>query len=81
KAESSVERLSFLFLRLKRTPSRKVRVFFCVGYISPVALCLPGLRTLRVLLPGPVHHITTVSAPQYYCLCNQASLPPPDTVN
>ncbi|MCW9402474.1 hypothetical protein N5I82_27470, partial [Klebsiella quasipneumoniae] len=49
--------------------------------LPPVALRLPGLRTLRVLLPGPVHHITTVSAPQYYCLCNQASLPPPDTVN
>ncbi|MGQ3792315.1 hypothetical protein, partial [Klebsiella quasipneumoniae] len=34
-AESSVERLSFLFLRLKRTPSRKVRVFCCVVYASP----------------------------------------------
>ncbi|MBM5552563.1 hypothetical protein ELE31_26180, partial [Klebsiella quasipneumoniae] len=25
--------------------------------------------------------LTTGNAPQYYCLCNQASLPPPDTVN
>ena len=42
KAESSVERLSFLFLRLKRTPSRKVRVFCCVVYASPGGAALTG---------------------------------------
>ncbi|HHN8240958.1 TPA: hypothetical protein ACRR13_005643, partial [Klebsiella quasipneumoniae] len=66
----------------KKNPVPKGAGFFAVWCMPPpVALRLPGLRTLRVLLPGPVHHITTVSAPQYYCLCNQASLPPPDTVN
>ncbi|MDZ5852265.1 hypothetical protein U4K75_17015, partial [Klebsiella pneumoniae] len=45
KAESPVERPGFLFLRLKRTPSRKVRGFFAVWGISPpVALRLPGLQ-------------------------------------
>ncbi|WP_216822204.1 hypothetical protein, partial [Klebsiella pneumoniae] len=40
-----VERPGFLFLRLKRTPSRKVRGFFAVWGISPpVALRLPGLQ-------------------------------------
>ncbi|WP_206752816.1 hypothetical protein, partial [Klebsiella quasipneumoniae] len=38
KAESSVERLSFLFLRLKRTPFRKVRGFLLCG------VCLPRWR-------------------------------------
>ncbi|HFQ7479154.1 TPA: hypothetical protein ACHSVV_002148, partial [Klebsiella pneumoniae] len=50
-AESPVERPGFLFLRLKRTPSRKVRVFFAVWGISPpVALRLPGLQILGHLL-------------------------------
>ncbi|MGP8873163.1 hypothetical protein, partial [Klebsiella pneumoniae] len=45
KAESPVERPGFLFLRLKRTPSRKVRGFFAVWGISPpVAQRLPGLQ-------------------------------------
>ncbi|MCP6214039.1 hypothetical protein NL442_19235, partial [Klebsiella pneumoniae] len=45
KAESPVERPGFLFLRLKRTPPRKVRGFFAVWGIShPVALRLPGLQ-------------------------------------
>ncbi|MEH3350611.1 hypothetical protein, partial [Klebsiella variicola] len=47
KAESSVERLSFLFLRFKKNPVPKGAGFFrCVGYISPVALRLPGLQDL-----------------------------------
>ncbi|MEB6489096.1 hypothetical protein L1Q22_13565, partial [Klebsiella pneumoniae] len=45
KAESPVERPGFLFLRLKRTPSRKVRFFLLCGvYLPPVALRLPGLQ-------------------------------------
>ncbi|WKU58261.1 hypothetical protein Q3W73_03755 [Klebsiella pneumoniae] len=36
---------SKLFLRLKRTPSRKVRGFLLCGvYLPPVALRLPGLQ-------------------------------------
>ncbi|WP_219997256.1 hypothetical protein, partial [Klebsiella pneumoniae] len=51
KAESPVERPGFLFLRLKRTPSRKVRVFLLCGvYLPPVALRLQGLRILGHLL-------------------------------
>ncbi|MEW6790448.1 hypothetical protein AB1S57_14230, partial [Klebsiella pneumoniae] len=51
KAESPVERPGFLFLRLKRTPSRKVRGFLLCGvYLPPVALRLPGLRILGHLL-------------------------------
>ncbi|HHN5944854.1 TPA: hypothetical protein ACRRGN_002339, partial [Klebsiella pneumoniae] len=42
KAKSPVERPGFLFLRLKRTPSRKVRDFCCVGYISPGGAALTG---------------------------------------
>ncbi|SCW69279.1 hypothetical protein SAMN03159500_02758 [Klebsiella quasipneumoniae] len=38
KAESPVERPGFLFLRLKRTPSRKVRGFLLCG------VCLPRWR-------------------------------------
>ncbi|HIH4310631.1 TPA: hypothetical protein ACYSBU_004689, partial [Klebsiella pneumoniae] len=50
-AESPVERPGFLFLRLKRTPSRKVRGFLLCGvYLPPVALRLPGLRILGHLL-------------------------------
>uniref|UniRef100_UPI0023B25F13 hypothetical protein n=1 Tax=Klebsiella pneumoniae TaxID=573 RepID=UPI0023B25F13 len=42
---SPVERPGFLFLRLKRTPSRKVRGFLLCGvYLPPVALRLPGLQ-------------------------------------
>ncbi|PLE09840.1 hypothetical protein B6I94_16980, partial [Klebsiella pneumoniae] len=38
-------RPGFLFLRLKRTPSRKVRGFLLCGvYLPPVALRLPGLQ-------------------------------------
>ncbi|OYE11056.1 hypothetical protein CI678_11520 [Klebsiella pneumoniae subsp. pneumoniae] len=45
KAESPVERPGFLFLRLKRTPSRKARGFLLCGvYLPPVALRLPGLQ-------------------------------------
>ncbi|OVW37318.1 hypothetical protein BME52_07195 [Klebsiella pneumoniae] len=45
KAESPVERPGFLFLPLKRTPSRKVRGFLLCGvYLPPVALRLPGLQ-------------------------------------
>ncbi|MDU6369022.1 MAG: hypothetical protein E6570_08295, partial [Klebsiella pneumoniae] len=45
KAESPVERPGFLFLCLKRTPSRKVRGFWLCGvYLPPVALRLPGLQ-------------------------------------
>ncbi|WP_220396088.1 hypothetical protein, partial [Klebsiella pneumoniae] len=51
KAERPVERPGFLFLRLKRTPSRKVRGFLLCGvYLPPVALRLPGLRILDHLL-------------------------------
>ncbi|MED6005599.1 hypothetical protein, partial [Klebsiella pneumoniae] len=51
KAESPVERPGFLFLRLKRTPPRKVRGFLLCGvYLPPVALRLPGLQILGHLL-------------------------------
>ena len=43
KTKSPVERPGFLFLRLKRTPSRKVRGFLLCGVCPPVALRLPGL--------------------------------------
>ena len=46
KAESSVERLSFLFLRLKRTPSRKVRGFLLCGVYLPGGAALTGATDL-----------------------------------
>ncbi|MEA4757187.1 hypothetical protein VBQ76_18645, partial [Klebsiella pneumoniae] len=45
KAESSVGRLSFLFLRFNKNPVPKGAGFFAVWGISPpVALRLPGLQ-------------------------------------
>ncbi|HBY3958053.1 TPA: hypothetical protein MIT52_26430, partial [Klebsiella quasipneumoniae] len=54
---------------------------------ASVPVCLPGGAALTWArgLAGSVARrgtpLTTGNAPQYYCLCNQASLPPPDTVN
>ncbi len=45
KTKGSVERLGLLFLRFNKNPVPKGAGFFrCVGYISPVALRLPGLH-------------------------------------
>ena len=42
KAESSVERLSFLFLRFNKNPSRKVRGFLRCGVYLPGGAALTG---------------------------------------
>ncbi|MEH4806576.1 hypothetical protein, partial [Klebsiella pneumoniae] len=42
KAESPVERPGFLFLRLKRTPSRKVRGFLLCGVYLTGGAALTG---------------------------------------
>ncbi|MDI3219336.1 hypothetical protein QK309_27260, partial [Klebsiella quasipneumoniae] len=58
KAESSVERLSFLFLRLKRTPSRKVLGFLLCGVYFPDGAVLTGATDLAgsVARTGTPHH-------------------------
>ncbi|HFU6510762.1 TPA: hypothetical protein ACGPDY_005060, partial [Klebsiella variicola] len=62
-AESSVERLSFLFLRFKKNPVPKGAGFFrCVGYISPVALRLPGLR----IRTRPARPVARTGTPHHY---------------
>ncbi|OVV79433.1 hypothetical protein BME65_03820, partial [Klebsiella pneumoniae] len=47
KAESPVERPGFLFLRLKRTPSRKVRGFLLCGvYLTRWRCAYRGYKTV-----------------------------------
>ena len=76
KAESPVERPGFLFLRLKRTPSRKVRGFLLCGVYLPRWRCAyRGYKTVprtKCAAPPPAK-ITPCSL--HYLLSTQNKTP------